>query len=86
MIGCWPMTVVWLGGNPNPDPNSDNRQRQDYHQHVDRQPCGYASRTLSHSACPLRPTLCTGWPQVAVNRFTGLRGSGRQDAFDRDGA
>ena len=62
----------WLGRNSDPDSNPDYRQRYDDHQHVNRQPCGYAFSRLGHSMCPLRPTLCAGWPRVAMNEFTCL--------------
>jgi len=45
----------WLGSNPDPDADPDNRQRYDDHQHVNRQPCGYALRRLGHSVCLCGP-------------------------------
>lgn len=38
-----------LGSNPDPDPYRDNRQRYDDHQHINRQPCGYALCRLCHN-------------------------------------
>ena len=46
---------AWLGSNPDPDPDPNNRQRYDDHQHVNRQPSGYAFRRLGHSVCPRGP-------------------------------
>ena len=43
-----------LGSNSDPDTDPDNCQRYDDHQHVNRQPCGYAFRPLGHSVCPPR--------------------------------
>ena len=39
----------WLGSNPDRYPDRDNRQRYDDHQHINRQPCGYALCRLGHS-------------------------------------
>jgi len=38
-----------LGSNPDPYADRDNRQRYDDHQHINRQPCGYALGRLGHS-------------------------------------
>jgi hypothetical protein len=61
----------WLGRNPDPDTDPDNRQRYDDHQQVDRQPSGYALCRLGHSVCPRRPRYVRR-AQVAVNEFTCL--------------
>jgi len=40
-----------LGSNPDRYPYPDNRQRYNDHQHINRQPSGYAG----HSVCPPQP-------------------------------
>jgi len=45
----------WLGSNPDPDADPDNRQRYDDYQYVNHQPSGYALCRLGHSVCPLCP-------------------------------
>ena len=58
VVALWRLATVlmatsrysdWLGSNPDRYPDRDNRQRYDDHQHINRQPCGYALRRLGHS-------------------------------------
>ena len=56
--------------HPDPDPDRDNRKRYDDHQHVDREPRGYAlRRSLGHGGS-LRDPYCAGMALVAMNEFT----------------
>jgi hypothetical protein len=63
----------WSGSINDGYKDTDDRQRKDDHQHVDRQPLGDTLRgLLGHSLLPPRAVFYARRAQVVVNEFTQL--------------